>query len=769
MSQAQAGRYVGQSVLRKENKRLLTGKGQYTDDVKLPGMLEVAFVRSSAAKARILEINTEAALEVPGVHAVLTAQDLAQLPYTFISLFTEPSQVKPQPHVVANDDVRYVGEPIALVIADTRYIAEDAANLVEVDLDFEDPVITCEQAKTGTVVHPEIGTNLSVEFASEDPSQFEVVRSKAAYVVKETMRQQRHAAVPMETRGLVANYDTREELTVWLSCQNPHQSANYIANSFQLPGHKIRVIADDVGGGFGQKVQIAREEMAVIAASVLLRKPLKWIEDRTENLTAAPHAREETIKVELAFDEGGIILGASIELEVNNGAFPAAPENGALIAQMFPGPYRMPELHFRVQSYYTNTSGRAPYRGPWMIESMARESVMDAAARQIGIDPVDLRKRNMIGAGDQPFTTASGMVYDAVTPGETLNLTLQKLDVEKFRAEQAAARKLNKFIGMGTSVYIEPTTMAFGTYSSEVAHIRIEPSGKVVAAMSTHSQGHSTSTTKAQVIADELGVDLDDVAVLEGDSSRGGFGAGAGGSRQAVAGGGAAIKASAILKNKITAIAAHVLNASPEDISIENGNVVVAGVAEMTTPVRQIAEIAYFDPDRLPPDMEPGLEAHYRYKPPPVVFSNATHACVCEVDIETGIVKILRWIATEDCGVMINPAVVEGQVAGGIVQGIGGVLFEEITYDDYGNPTSATFKDYLMPLAPAVPKIEFCSIETPSNTPGGFKGVGEGGAIVAPAALINAIHDALAPFNFKCFDLPLSPNRIVMQLEGLKN
>lgn len=307
-----------------------------------------------------------------------------------------------------------------------------------------------------------------------------------------------------------------------------------------------------------------------------------------------------------------------------------------------------------------------------------------------------------------------------------------------------------------------------GVLSSDSAQIRVEPTGKVTAVISTHSQGHGTQTTMAQVVADQLGVPIEDVSVMEDDSSRGGFGPGAGGSRQAVSGGGAAIHASKLLLAKIKKIAGHMLNANPEDITLDRGAVRVAGVAEVTTTLQRIAEAAYLQTERLPPDTEPGLEAQYRYKPPPIVFSNAAHACVCEVDAETGVVKILRWIASEDCGVMINPAIVEGQIAGGLAQAIGGVLMEQIHYDAYGNPTAATFKDYLIPTAHDVPTFEYCHMVTPSISEGGFKGVGEGGAIIGPPTLVNAVADALAPFGVECFDLPLTPAKLLGLIDGAR-
>jgi carbon-monoxide dehydrogenase large subunit len=424
-------------------------------------------------------------------------------------------------------------------------------------------------------------------------------------------------------------------------------------------------------------------------------------------------------------------------------------------------------MSFRARSWFSNTAGIAAYRGPWAIESLARETMLDKAARQIGIDPVELRLRNLITDEEQPYSLPTGLVVDEVTPRQTLDLLLKKLDLPAFRAEQAKARQEGRHLGLGLAVYVEPTTLSMGgVLTSDVAQVRVEPTGKVTAVLSTHSQGHGTQTTMAQIIADELGVPIEDVSILEDDSTRGGFGPGAGGSRQAVSGGGAAIHASKLLLEKIKSVSGYLLNANPEDVELKGGQITVKGVPEVSRSLKDIAETAYFMPDRMPPDVQLGLEAQYRYRAPPIVYSNAAHACVCEVNAETGQVKVLRWIASEDCGVMINPGIVEGQIAGGVVQGIGGVLLEEISYDSYGNPTAATFKDYLLPTAHDVPEIEYCHLITPSKSTGGFKGVGEGGAIIGPPTMVNAVADALSPFGADCLDLPLTPAKLLAAMEA---
>ncbi|MET0337527.1 MAG: xanthine dehydrogenase family protein molybdopterin-binding subunit [Caulobacter sp.] len=759
-----AARFVGERVPRKEDARLLTGRGVYVDDITVPGMLQAAFVRSPIARGKIRSIDTEAARALPGVWAVFTLDEIAQLapslPPNFGAAGPDTLVVTP----LASGRVAHVGEPIAIVVADDRHIAEDAVALVSVDYEIEEPVVTMGQAADSSPIHAGRKSNVSGAMATPDDPQVAAAFAGAAHVVSGTIVHQRQAQSPMETRGVVCAPQGSGEVVIYGSCQGPHMWARYFNMTFNMPETHFRVVSKDVGGAFGLKVQPWREEVSTVAASLLLRRPVKWIEDRLENLISACQAREQEMTVKLAFDADAKLLAAELEYHSNVGAWPQMGDANGLAMQMFPGPYRLPKIAFNARSWYSNTAGLTAYRGPWMIETLAREVMMDKAARQIGIDPVELRRRNVLLAADQPHSMPTGPVLDRVTPKETMELALEKLDLQAFRAEQQAARAEGRYLGMGLSVYVEPTTMSFGPLTSEAAQVRVQPNGKVSVVVTTHSQGHGTQTTMAQIVAEELGVPIEDVTVLEDDSTRGGFGGGAAGSRQAVAGGGAVLNASRLLAGKIKRIAGHMLNANPDDITLEQGQIRVAGVAEVTASLRRIAEVAYYEPDRLPPDTELGLEAQHRFRGN-MVFSNAAHICVCEVNVETGQVKILRWIASEDCGVMINPAIVEGQIAGGIAQGIGGVLLEQISYDGFGNPTAVTFKDYLLPTAHDVPMIEYCHMITPSSSDGGFKGVGEGGAIVGPPALVNAITDALSPFGVECMDLPLTPAKLFRLIE----
>jgi aerobic carbon-monoxide dehydrogenase large subunit len=761
------GRYIGQRVRRKEDPRLLTGRGQFVDDIALPGMLHVAFARSSIARGNILSISTEVAREVPGVHAVYTQKDLARFKVDMMSFFFIAPAVETTP--LANGRVAYVGEPVALVIADSRHIAEDGASLVEVEYAEEDPVVTIADARRGPPVHPGTENNIAAQMGDEEIDEdLDALLKCAPHLITHKVVHQRISQSPMETRGIVAVRDGTEELTLYITCQSPHLVARWTSLALGLPQTAIRVIAKDVGGGFGLKNHPWKEEVSVILAALNFGRPLKWIEDRYENLVAANQAREAEMVLKVAFDAGGKLIASHGDYSCNNGAYPQLADCNIAVQMFLWAAYKMPAYGFLARGWYSNTVGLAAYRGPWAMESLIRETALDVAARRIGIDPIEIRRRNLVTLKDQPRTSCMGIPLEDITPAECLEKLLETFDVGAFRKEQEAARKQGRYLGLGTATYVEPTGAAgsIATMTGELAQLHIEPTGKVTATMSTHSQGHGTATTMAQIIADRLGVAYEDVTVFEGDSSRGGFSPGAAGSRQGVIAGGAAIMASDLLLAKVKMFAGHLLEVSPADIRIEDGMVHLVGAPEKSRTLRSIAEIAYGEPDRLPPGCETGLEAQYRYQPPPMTLASAANACVVDVDAETGFVKILRWISSEDCGTAINPSVVEGQIAGGLAQAIGMVLLEEMAFDARGNPTAATYKDYLLPAISDIPEFEFLHANTPSKSVGGMRGVGEGGAIIGPPTLVNAIADALAPFGEVPVELPLTPAKLLRVIEG---
>ena len=762
-----AGRQIGQRLQRKEDPRLLSGRGQFVDDISLPGMLHVAFARSPIARGNILSIRTDVAREVDGVHAILTQQDLARFKVDMINFYLLPPELPITP--LAGGRVCYVGEPVALVIADSRHIAEDAASLIEIEYAEEDPVVSIADARHGPLVHAESESNIVQQMGEEEVSEeLNALLKGAAHLVTQKVVHQRISQSPMETRGVVAVRDGTEELTLYITCQSPHMVARWTSLALGLPQTAIRVIAKDVGGGFGLKNHPWKEEVAVILAALSFGRPLKWIEDRYENLIAANQAREQEMVLQIAFDGDGKMLASHGDYSCNNGACPQVADCNIAVHMFLWAAYKMPVYGFLTRGWYSNTVGLAAYRGPWAMESLIRETALDKAARQIGIDPLEIRRRNLVTLRDQPTASCLNIPIEDITAAECLEKLVAYFDIPAFRKEQEAARKEGRYLGLGIATYVEPTGSAgsIATMTGELAQVRIEPTGMVTATMSTHSQGHGTATTMAQCIADRLGVAYEEVTVYEGDSSRGGFSPGAAGSRQGVIAGGAAIRAAEMLADKVKVLAAHLLQVNKELIFIEEGMVHVTGASDKSRTLRSIAEVAYGEPSRLPSDFEPGLEAQFRYQPPPLTLTSGANACVVEVSGETGFVKIRRWISAEDCGTQINPSVVEGQVAGGLAQAIGTVLLEEMCFDARGNPTAATYKDYLLPSISDVPVFEFVHADTPSQTIGGMRGVGEGGAIIGPPTLVNAISDALSIFGEVPVELPLTPAKLLGIIEG---
>jgi len=768
LSHAAAQRLIGQSVQRREDARLITGRGRYVDDVVLPVMLHAAFVRSHSARGTITHLDVSAARRHPGVVAVFTAVEINSPSHQFWVTMMGPDAGYAPGRVLADGDVRYVGEPIAIVVAESRYVAEDAVELIDVDVDPLPPVMDMFTAieDSETLVHPELGTNVAGDMPADVPGLDDRLAA-APHTFTETFHQHRYVQVPMETRGIVASWDRMlEHLEITVSGQSAHETRLFYSRMLGIPEDAIHVVMGDVGGSFGQKMFTQREEHAVvIAARAIGDRPVKWIEDRAENLISGGHARQEAMRVTVAVDDEGVLLGGRAWQLEDVGAYPY-PGNGAAGASslaLFPGPYRWGgpgSVAYHAQAAFTNTCGRTAYRGPWMMETTGREQMMDVVAQKLGIDPLEIRRRNIVSRDEMPFTSPMQLQFETISPAETLEQAAQMIGYNAFREEQERLRAEGRLVGIGLSSYVEPQ-FGFGILATEAATIRIEPSGKVNVYTSTGNHGQSLETTIAQVIADELGVPFDDVRIIQNDTARTPYGAGTGGSRSAAIASGAAHAAASSMREKVLQIGAHLLEASVEDVEMHHGVVSVRGVPGAEVPLGNIAAVAYLNTDALPPGVSPGLEVSERYKAPSFMFSNATHAVTVEVDRVTGRVQILRYVVSEDCGNMINPMVVEGQIVGGIAQAVGGVFYEHMVYDEDGNPTTTTFLDYLVPTAAEIPDVELGHVVTPSNTPGGYKGLGEGGAICAPAALLNAVRDALAPLGVSVTEQPLSPDRVL--------
>jgi carbon-monoxide dehydrogenase large subunit len=760
-----AGRFVGHSIARTEDPRLLTGHGHYVDDVHITGMLHAAFRRSDVARGRITHLDVTAAAAVPGVHLVLVGADLnphagVMIPSIFVDGMLGPvGPIRP----LAGDDVRFVGDPIALVIADTRYIAEDACDLIDVEIEPLPPQVDYEAVLTSTeVIHPEQGTNVVMEMSTEPSEASRSAWAGAERIIEKSFHQHRYSPVAMETRGVVSVWDPFEQrLDVTISSQNPHEVRLAIQRTTGVPEHRIRVRSGDVGGGFGQKSMCGREELAVILASTLHGLTVKWIEDRREDLIAGYHARQARADCKMGFDAEGRIVAAYMGHLEDTGAYPlGGGASSAMACSQYPGPYRIPLLDFWTAVVWTNTGGRCAYRGPWQMESVAREQMLEHCARELGIDPLELRRRNVLHRSEMPYTSAGGNVIENVTPEECLEAAAETIGYDAFRTEQRAALAEGRYLGIGTCLYIEPSPTLFAAYSNEPVHIRIHPDGHVDVTLGSGAHGQGLETTTAQLTAEYLGVDFADVTVRQGDTDSSPFGPGTGGSRSGPMIGATVIQAAGILQTKILSIAAQLLEAAVEDLVMERGTISVVGTPSRSVTISDVATMSYQAPYLLPEGVEPGLEVVNRYTSPPTIWSNACHMVTVEVDITTGVVQLLRYVVAEDCGRMINPNIVEGQITGGVIQGIGGVLFEENAYDDMGNPLATTFMDYLVPTATEVPPIEIVHLESPASTLGGFKGCGEGGAIGAPPAVFNAVCDALASLGVELDRQPLTPTRI---------
>ena len=779
MTTAMIGKLVGGSVERVEDGRILIGRGRYVDDVVLPGMIHAAFVRSPLAHARIVSVDVEAARALPGVIAVYTATDLEGIAKPLDFDFQIAGHRPPAHEALAREKVRFVGDPIVLVVAESRYLAEDACELVVVDYDELPVVMTAEQglAPDAPLVFEELGDNV----IHRDPDggfawgDVDGVFTAADRVISATFSQHRHGLVPMECRGGVAHFDRGTgELTYHGSTQSPHLLRMYLSQLVDVPQHRTRVLCKDVGGAFGFKWSIYREDVAIAAASKQLGLPVKWIEDRAENLTAGGSAREEDLEVEFAVNEDGTILGIRVRMTMNHGAYPAMPPSpvfAALVRATLLSALRVRVYAFETTVVATNKNPYISYRGPGASETLVRERMMDLVARELGLDPVEVRRRNLLRTDEQPWKMPSGATVLRAPARETLEAVLERFDYPAFREKQRLAREDGRYLGIGFSNSIQPTPGGPDWWESigfpmekDPSRVRLEPDGRVtvITSQMPHGQGHET--TLAQVAADELGVPFDHVSVVTGDTQLTSFYFfGTGASRAAHMASGSVLFTSRALKRKILELAAHVLEANPDDLELVDAVVRAKDAPTRSVPLSEIAATAYLNPDSLPPGVDPVLDVTQSYQPDETGggWAATTHVCFVEVDPDTGVVAIPRYLVVEDCGKMINPAVVEGQIRGGIAQGIGGMLFEHSAYDDEGQFLSGSFMTYLLPTAMEIPEIEIHHLAIETDAEVDFRGVGEGGAIIAPAAVANAVEDALAPFGVTVDTFPLTPTRIL--------
>ncbi|MFD9666271.1 xanthine dehydrogenase family protein molybdopterin-binding subunit [Rhodococcus sp. NPDC059968] len=766
---------VGARIGRKEDVRLLTGAGRYVSDVQDRSMLHCYFLRSTVAHARITSIDVTAARELEGVVHIFTGADMSAITNDLNFALPIPGLHCPSYPAIARDVVRFVGEPVALVVAENRYLAEDAAGLITVGYEVLEPVMSTTAGLADGA--PQLFDDVPGNIIHSDDQLFgdiEAAFSMADHVVTESFSQHRWAPVPMEGRGGVATFDRGTgQLTYEASTQTTHTLRFVLAELINHPIHQIRVTANDIGGSFGLKFSVYREDVALCAAAKHLGAVLKWVEDRHENLTAAGGAREEQVNIEAAVTSNGTLLGLRVAVLLDHGAYPINLPSTlfpGLMRMCLPGPYRLPAYQFSHKIVATNKASYVSLRGPGAVETIVRERLLDKIAQEVGISPVEVRRRNMLTLDDQPTKMITNVTLENVTAAETFETLVERIDLDTIARDQEQARSEGRLIGFGLSTHInpEPGTPDFWAgagfpFCAEPARLRIEIDGKVTVFTPQVPHGQSHETTFAQLIGDELGVAFEDVRVVWGDTDATPFGMiGTGASRAGTMASGAIVLASRELKRRILDIASAMLEANVDDLQIENGIVSVKGAPGASVPMAQIAMGCYLAPEQMPPGANTDLEYVASYDGENGGFSQASHACWVEIDQETGMVEIIRFLVVEDCGRVINPAVVDGQVIGGIAMGIGGMMYEHSAYGDDGQYLSSTFMDYLMPTAADVPEIEIEHLEFETDKMIGSRGVGEGGTVLAPAALLCAIDDALAQVGRgRVFETPITPTRIL--------
>jgi aerobic carbon-monoxide dehydrogenase large subunit len=765
---------VGASIKRREDPKLVTGTGRYVDDISQTAVLQMHVVRSTEAHARILGIDTSRAKEADGVVAVYTGKDLkpefgAPLPVTVCFV---PDKKYPNHYPIAVDKVNYVGEPVAIVVASSRAAAEDAGERIEIRYESLPPVTDLEKAieKDAPVIHEELGSNLSYDtkFAAGD---IEAAFKEADVRIKQRLQQQRLIPIAVETRGVLADFRPFEnKLTVYSSTQIPHFVKVWEAVILGIPESNVRVVAPEVGGGFGSKIRVYPEEILTALASKKLGRPVKWIEDRNENVKATHHGRSQIWDVEIAAKKDGTVLGVRATQWLDLGAycsqFGSFMVLGVLVAQ---GAYKIKAFDGRAVGVFTNRTPTDAYRGAGRPEAtFVIERVMDLVARETGVDPVEVRRKNFVRAEDQPFTTLLGLTYDSGDYTKTLDKALEIVDYKGLRREQAEKRKQGKYLGIGLATYIEicglgpaavtQANTGVSLWGMSVVNVHFTGKATVIIGSSPHGQGHET--TYAQVASDVLGIPVEDIDVVHGDTAIGPMGMDTYGSRSTALDGNAVHISAMKVQEKAKKIAAHLLEAAEGDIVYENGKAFVKGTPSKAVTIREIA-VAAFQTNRLPKGMEGGLEATTFFDPSNFVWPFGAHIAVVEVDGETGATRLLRYVAVDDCGTRINPMVVDGQLHGGITQGIGQALFEEAVYDEAGQLRTGSLVDYLVPTAADLPSFELEATVTPSPVnPLGTKGIGEAGTIASSAAVINAVVDALAPFGVKDVSMPATPEKV---------
>ena len=773
---------VGDRIKRREDPALIQGFGKYVDDIPLMGMLHAAFFRSPYAHARIKSLNVDAARRLPGVITVLTGQDLVGKVGTIPCGAAGPGMKMPVNHALAVDKVGFVGQPIAVVVAESPYTAQDAVELIHMDVDILPAVVDPEQAAQpgSPKVHDEFDDNIMFRVfgpaAAPSPTPLgltDELFKQADKVVSLKITQQRLVPMSMDPRGVLATYERgRGKLTVWMSTQIPHLVRTLLGLTMNMPEHRIQVIAPDVGGGFGAKIQLYPEELIVPYLSRELARPVKWIEKRREHFTSTIHGRGLVEYFEAAVKNDGTLLAIKCKCYCDMGAYmqlltPAIPGLGLILMA---GAYDAKAIEYEQIAVFTNKVATDAYRGAGRPEAAyAIERLMDTIAHELNLDPAEVRRKNFIKDFAKP--TPAGLVYDSGNYQPALDKALQLIGYDALRAEQKRLRAQGRYMGIGISSYIEicgigPSfLLPPGVGGWESCTIRVEPTGKVSVLTGVSPHGQGNETTFAQIVADQLGVPMEDIEVIHGDTDVVSYGIGTFGSRSLAVGGAALMMSVDKVKDKAKQLGAHMLDARPEDVTYEDGEVHLTSDVNRKKTFAEIAfaatDFSWQGPGSAPAGVEPGLEATSRFEPGNATFPFGTHICVVEVDGETGAVKLQRYLAVDDCGNVINPLIVDGQVHGGIAQGLAQVLYEEVVYDENGQLLSGSLMDYAMPKANMIPTLETDRTVTPTPVnPLGAKGCGEAGTIGSTPAVANAIIDALAPFGVTHLEMPFKPEKL---------
>jgi aerobic carbon-monoxide dehydrogenase large subunit len=783
-SATKTNRYFGQSIKRREDPKYLTGQCHYTDDLTPHGTLYAAIVRSPYAHARIVGINVEEARKSPGVVAVYTGADvrgrLAGLPCTWIL----PGMKVPVHPVLAFDTVRYVGDGVAVIVAEDRYAAEDAFDAIEVDYEPLEVVTNQEHAMQpgAPTVHDNVPQNIAVVWHT-GKGEFTQAVASADVHLKQRLMNQPLVPTALEPRAVLAQYTlATQELVLFTSTQAPHLVRRLLAETINIPEHKLRVIAPDVGGGFGSKLHFYAEEALCAFLARELGRPVKWCETRSENFLATTHGRDHMQEVEIAALRDGTITGLKVTSSANLGAYLSTMSPGIPtfnFGVMVSGTYAIPVIDCTVYGVLTNTTPVDTYRGAGRPEATYLiERTIDLVAREIGMDPAAIRFKNFIPHEAFPFTTAAGITYDSGSYAANLQRALERIGYQEQRRRQKALRQQGRYLGIGISTYVEfcgmsPTRVlprfGFERGGWESASVRVHPNGTVTvySGSSAHGQGHETSF--AQIAADELGLPIEDIAIVENDTAQVPFGNGTFNSRSMPVGGSAIKQSLEKIIAKAQKIAAHLLEVGEEDILFQNGQFAVRGAPSRVLTFKEVSRAAYLASD-YPAGLEPGLEEQSFYDPVAFTSPFGSYIAVVEVDVETGAITIERFVAVDDCGNIINPLLATGQIHGGLAQGIGQAVFEGVEYDEQGQLLTGTLMDYALPRAEDLPAFETDHTVTPTPVNAlGVKGIGEAGAIGAPPAIVNAVVDALAPFGIRHLDMPLKGETVWRAIQQARN